>query len=93
MSTTSIAQFNLGSSNSPTFTLGSGRYAIVAVSSAWGGGNIDLQILGPDGSTFVSILSSQFTANGALLVDLPAGTYQFIVTTATGCWASANPVR
>jgi hypothetical protein len=90
---TNNAQFNLGSSNSPTFTLLGGRYG-VAVVATFGGGSVDLQILGPDGVTFLSVLTAVFTANGVVLVDMPTNnTLRFAVTTATAAFASINPVK
>lgn len=87
------ALFSLGGSNSPTFTLLGGRYGVV-VTAAFGGGNVDLKILGPDGITLVSILAAAFTVNGVVLVDIPVNsTLQFIVTTATAVFASVSPVR
>lgn len=64
------------------FQLDGGRYAIAFASASWGGGNAVLQILMPDGATYVSI-SGEFLANGGTVADLPKGTYQIVLTTAT----------
>ena len=55
------------------FGLLGGKYGVTC-SATFSGGNVALQILGPDGSTFVTATS--FTANGFATVDLPAGNCQ-----------------
>lgn len=65
------------------FALRGGKYLAAALAT-WGGGSAKLQMLGPDGSTYLSIGSaSDFTANGVAVVDLPPGTYRFTIATAT----------
>jgi hypothetical protein len=87
---------NIGQFNLPY----GGQYA-VGVSATFGGGNVELQILGPDGSTFISIyqffnnagaeadlIIGKFLANGMKVFYLPAGQYKFVVTTATAVYAN-----
>ena len=74
--------FSSLSATPASFTLLGGRY-LMTVAATWGGGSVDLQELMPDGSTLVSVLTTTFTANGAKLVDLPPGTYEVVITTAT----------
>lgn len=62
-----------------------GMYA-VAVSATWGGGSATLQILMPDASTYVTVLSA-FTADGSAIVELPPGTYKVAIATATSVQA------
>src|ERR1700738_4732557 len=50
-----------------------GRRSVVTAAA----GTVSLQILGPDGSTFVNAAS--FTANGTATVDLRAGKYQVTI--------------
>lgn len=73
-----------------------GAYAYDAIAT-WGGGNAELQKLGPDGSTYVNIFDTfnnagteadlevgKFTANGSKVLHLSPGIYQVVITTATG---------
>lgn len=76
-----------GASTSFVFTLLGGKYAFSVASAAWGGGSAVLNQLQIDGSTYIAA-SSVFIANGSQLVDLPAGTYQIAITTATGVLGS-----
>jgi hypothetical protein len=69
------------SADTAAFYVLGGRYA-VAVDATFGGGSVTLQILMPDGTTYVSILPA-FTAAGAATVDLPPGSYKFDIVTAT----------
>jgi len=60
------------------FVLLGGKYGVTC-SATFSTGNVALQILGPDGSTFVTV-GSAFTANGVATADLPPGKYQVAVT-------------
>lgn len=82
--------YNLGSSSSAKFTLLGGQYGVTAIAT-FGGGSVTLQAVGPDGSTLVTVLTA-FTTNGYATVTLPAGQYQFTVTTATVAFASILPI-
>jgi hypothetical protein len=78
---------NVAASTAP-FRLSGGRYQVSAVAT-WGGGNVHLQTLAADGSTWLDVGSStNFTANAAAVVDLAPGQYKFTVTTATGVYLS-----
>ena len=66
------------------FTLAGGKYGVTA-SATWGGGSATLQRLGPDGTTYVTCLTA-FSANGYASVDLPPGTYQVAIATATAVY-------
>jgi hypothetical protein len=46
----------------------------------------------PDGSTYVSVLTTTFTANAFQTVNVPPGTYQLTVTTATAVYADITSV-
>jgi hypothetical protein len=59
------------------FVLLGGKYG-VSCSATFSTGNVALQTLGPDAATFVN--AANFTANGFVVVDLPAGKYQVAVT-------------
>ncbi len=82
---------NISATTSP-FTLVGGAYALDAVAT-WGGGNVTLQRLGPDGATWINADATaiSLTANGTSgAVALPGGSYRIAVTTATGVYASLN---
>ena len=65
-----------GTSVSPIgpFTLTGGRYCVMVVGATFG--TVTLQLLGPDGSTQLT-MGSAFAANGVQILDLPPGKYQF----------------
>jgi hypothetical protein len=66
------------------------------VSGTFSGATIKLQVLGPDGSTFIDVPNSSMTAAGALNVELPAGSTVKSVITAgppSGVNASLGYVR
>ena len=90
MATDKIIQSNL-SATSPTFQLAGGKYAVTA-EGTWGGGSAKLQILSPKlgaSPTFISVNSAtDFAANGFVVLDLPAGTYQITVATSTAVYVS-----
>ena len=57
---------------------------------------VALQILGPDGATYIAIPNASFTAAGVMSVDLPAGsTVKAVVTGGppTGIYASLSLIR
>lgn len=86
------ALFSNISANTAAFHLRGGKYAAAAVAT-FGGGSVKLQALGPDGSTYLSVSSTtDFTAAGYGVVDLPAGQYRFTVATATAVYASVYRV-
>jgi hypothetical protein len=58
-----------------------GLYQVTVVAT-WGGGNVTLQRLGPDGTTYLNV-DSAYTVNGGGTYYLPPGTYKFAVVTAT----------
>ena len=74
-----------------SFTLGGGSYGITVIAT-WGGGSVDLKRLAADGSTYVSVLQSAFTANAYQTVNIPPGIYQLTITTATAVYADITSV-
>jgi hypothetical protein len=82
--------FNLGSASSGTFQLQGGYYCLAA-SATWGGGSATLEMLGPDGVTFIAT-ALLLSANGLILGYLPAGQYKIVVATATAVYASVQSV-
>lgn len=80
------------SATNAAFTLAGGRYLTCAVAT-FGGGSVKLQRLAGDGTTYVSVSSTtDFTAAGCAAVDLPAGTYKFLITTSTAVFATVDRV-
>lgn len=72
------------------FPLTAGQYGLT-VHASFGGGSVTLQRLAADGVTFVTCLTA-FAADGYATVNLPAGTYQLLVTTATAVYVDINTV-
>lgn len=68
------------------FALRGGKYAIAA--TATGTGTMGLQMLGPDGATFVAVHTAFATVAGYAVVDLPPGQYTFAIATFTAVYAS-----
>ena len=69
----------------PVVTGIGGKFMLQAISGGWGGGNAQLQEMGPDGSTWLNV-GTAMTANGVQVLDLPPGSYRAVITTATGVW-------
>lgn len=65
-----------------------GRGVFSAVAT-WGGGNVQLQYLGPDAATWLNVGSS-LTADGLAAFELPPGRIRAAVTTATAVYARAD---
>lgn len=72
------------------FSLASGLYGIT-VSATFGGGNVVLQRLAPDGTTFIAVHTAM-TAAGYTTVFLPPGTYKLAITTATAVYAYISAI-
>jgi hypothetical protein len=85
---TELFTFKNISATTASFTLRGGNYG-VTVHATWGGGNVALQRRTADGSTFINALTA-FTADGYANADLPGGTYQIAVTTATGVYVDVT---
>jgi hypothetical protein len=73
------------SATTASFILRGGNYGMT-VTATFGGGNVALQRLAPDGSTYVTVITA-FTAAGYASANLPNGTYRVAVTTATAVYA------
>jgi hypothetical protein len=84
-----ISYKNVSTTQGP-FTLRGGNYG-VTVHATWGGGNVVLQRRTADGSTFINALTA-FTVDGYANADLPGGTYQFAITTATAVYVDVTSV-
>jgi hypothetical protein len=75
---------NIGATTA-AFTLNGGQYAIQVVAT-FGGGSVTLQRLSNDGTTYVTCLTA-FSAAGYATVNLPNGTYQLTIATASAVYA------
>jgi hypothetical protein len=76
---------NISSTPAP-FNLRGGSYGVTAHTTTWGGGSATLQRLSPDGSTYVTVLAA-LSADGYASANLPSGTYQLAIATATAVYA------
>lgn len=76
---------NVGAVATTSLEVRGGKYLFVVHAGTWGGGNVVLQTLAGDGSTYVAL--STATASSAAVVDLPHGRYRVNVTTSTGVYA------
>jgi hypothetical protein len=86
MSATESRQFSNISATTAAFALLGGKYGL-DISATFGGGNLQLQTLSVDGSTWINVGSS-ITANGVSTYDLVPGQYRIAVTTATAVYAA-----
>ena len=76
--------FKNASTTQGPFILRGGNYGMT-VHATFGGGSVTLQRLAPDGVTFVTVLTA-FAADGYASANLPAGTYQIAIVTATAVY-------
>lgn len=85
-----FAYKNVSATQGP-FTLRGGNYAVTVLAGSWSSGSVTLQRLGDDGSTYITCLTA-FSANGYATVNLPSGTYQFAIASATGVYVDITSV-
>lgn len=91
-STVDAQLFSNISATTAAFTLKGGYYMVAAV-AAFAGGNVELQALGPDQSTWLSAPTPlKLTAAGTIAGYLPPGQYRFTITTATAVYCSVAGV-
>lgn len=73
----------------------SGTYSFACLGT-FTGATVALNILGPDGATYIPIPNASFTAAGVMSVDLPAGsTVKAVVTggTPAGLYSNLSLIR
>jgi hypothetical protein len=87
MTWNSVERFTFSniSATPPSFQLRGGSYGVMVDSVSFGGGSVTLQRQSVSGA-FVTVLTA-FSASGYASVNLPAGTYQIAVATATAVYA------
>lgn len=91
--------------NGTAFAINFGGVFQVSVVATFSGGTVELQVLGPDGSTWLSIYDTfnnagteadlivgKFSANGAKNLSLAPGQYRYVLTTATALSANISRV-
>lgn len=78
------------SSTPASFVLRGGNYGLTC-QATFGGGNIALQRLSTDGSTYVTVITA-LTANGYASANLPSGTYRLAITTATAVYCDVTAI-
>lgn len=89
---TESIKFSNISATPAAFALDGGLYELAGVAT-WSAGNIELQGLGPDGSTYLSAPTAmKLTANGKIQGYLPPGQYKLIITTSTAVYATISRV-
>lgn len=82
---------NAGAGNGGAKAWPGGVGELTAVGT-WGGGNLQLQTLGPNGSTWVNV-GSPLTADGTMSFSLGRCQIRGVVTTASGVYAVCRRVN
>jgi hypothetical protein len=90
MAATESHQYSNISATTAAFSLLGGKYEF-AVSATFSAGNVQLQTLSLDGSTWINAGSS-VTANGIATLDLAPGQYRIAITTATAVYAALTTI-
>jgi hypothetical protein len=82
---------NISATTAP-FRLNGGYYVCACIGTGFG--TVDLQLRGPDQSTWLATpTATHFTANGTVATGyLPAGVYRFAIATATAVYCSVAGV-
>lgn len=80
------------SATGDALAVGGGTY-VVSADGTFGGATLQLQLLSPDASSWLSVAGATFTAEGALVVDLPPGSIRMTVTGGTPSALYANAGR
>jgi hypothetical protein len=90
MAATESHQYSNISATTGAFALLGGKYEF-SVAATFGGGNVQLQTLSLDGSTWINAGSS-VTVNGISTLELAPGQYRIAITTATAVYASLTTI-
>jgi hypothetical protein len=73
-----------------TFSLGQNAYAVVVTAGTWASGSVQLNILGPDGATYVSVVTA-WAANTFATLSLPSGSYEIVIASASNVNITLSP--
>lgn len=94
MTTTPGQSFNFSNISATTaaFTVEGGIYSL-DVTATFGGGNVQLQMLAVDGSTWINVGTSVTAAGQQSPLYLPPGQFRLSITTATAVYASLARVN
>src|SRR5262245_37466753 len=68
-----LSLLNNASGDGTAQTVSEGGSYLYMIAGTFGGATYQLQILGPDGTTFMLVTGGQHTAAGNVKVDIPAG--------------------
>lgn len=80
------------SATTAAFMLTGGQYmALACCESGWNGGSAVLNILGPDGVTWLSAINT-LTADGGGVLDVPPGQYQWALTGLVNAYVSLTRI-
>lgn len=83
---------NAGAGNGAAMYFAGGKLAFMA-NATFGGGNVKLQMQLPDAAgTWADVTGSTLSAAGFVVLEIPAGQYRAVVTTATAAYASGVSV-
>ena len=85
----SDVKFTNISATPASFTLRGGCYGVTVMGTGFG--TVTLNKLAADGTTYISTGIS-FSANGYLSANLPNGTYQLAIATATAVYAEITSI-
>jgi hypothetical protein len=87
---TQSVQFSNIAATTAGFSIYGGSFGFSVVAT-FGGGNVVLQLLGPDQTTWLNAATA-LTANGFQSLTLPPGIYRIAITTATAVYAALTSV-
>lgn len=85
-----VVYSNVAAGTIGPFTLRGGNYWIETQSS--GSGTIDLKRLGLDGTTYTARITQITATAGQQTIDLPPGTYEWVVATFTANYLEINRI-
>jgi hypothetical protein len=74
------------------FPLEAGQYGVTVVAGTWNSGVVTMEKLAGDGTTYVTCLTAFSGVDGYSTVNLPAGTYRFSISAASGVYIQVEPV-
>ena len=89
-----LSLLSAGSATGPATVLGFGGDYVFSVAGTFGGSTIGLEMLGPDGTTWIAIEDDAgplaLTSAAVFVASLPAGSYRATVTGGSGVSVTAT---